>query len=170
MPRPVGGQCQLDRLHPGGESVQGHEEAACRDEGEEGQIGDHEAVDASDEGAHEEAQWGCCDGRQHHEWQAGQYLGWAQGKCLNEQGPAEKDGALEHEGLSERGHRLADRPRQRAVGENAHPQQGAADAVGVGLAGDLKGDEAADRADAAGEEHGAEGRVGLGRGLGAPAG
>ena len=46
--------------------------------------------------------------------------------------------------------------------QDTHPQQGATDAVDVGFAGDLKGDEAADRANAAGEEHRAEGRVGRG--------
>ena len=169
MPRPVRRQRQLRRLHPGGEPIHGHEEAARADEGEDGQVEDHEAVDAADEGAHEEAQRGRGDGGQHDEGQAGQHLGGAQGKGLDEERPAEQDRGLEGDGLRDRGHRLADRPRQGPVGQDAHPQQGAADAVGVGLAGDLQGDKAADHADAAGEEHGAEGRAGRCRRLAAPA-
>lgn len=94
-------------------------------------------------------------GRQASTW------GRAQRQRLNKQGSAEKNGALEDEGLSDRGHRLTDRPRQRTMGQHAHPQQSAADTVDVGLAGDLKGDEAADHADASGEEHRADSRLGV---------
>ena len=101
MPRPVRRQRQLNRLQPGGETVHGHEETARSNKGEHGEVGGHEAVDAADEGTHEETQRGRRNGRQHHERQAGQHLGRTQGQCLNEQGTPEKNGALEDEGLSD---------------------------------------------------------------------
>ena len=57
--------------------------------------------DAANESTHEEAQRGRRNGRQHHERQTGQHLGCTQGQRLNEQGSPEKNGALEHEGLSD---------------------------------------------------------------------
>ena len=168
VPRPVRGQRHLDGLHPGGEPVHGHEEAARADEGEDGQEGEHETVNAPGEGPGEEPQRGCGDCGQHDEGQAGQHLGGAQGE-VGEHGPAEQDRGLECDGLRDRRHRLADRPCQGAVRQDAHPQQCATDPVGVGLARDLQGDEAADCADAAGQEHRAEGDVGSGGRLGAPA-
>ena len=155
MPRPVRGQDQLNRLGPAGEPVQGEEGAAREEKGQGCQVGDHHAVEPSGHRAHEEAQRSGGYGGQYDERQAYQDLECAHGQRPSEDG-SDEHGPLDDDGHRDGGYRLADRPHQGTVRQDPHPQQGAADPIGVHLPGDLQDDEAAECADAAGDQHGAE--------------